>query len=224
MNGSHNLLTTPSASQFADPALRPLLDRLPRRRGRHGIAEERARIFRLAWDFVGTALAGRNEQYERFYLGSAGRNLLHAQQRAIGGAPTGWLTVSCTNRADAGGARLAARNAPCLNSPRCGDHCGTGGTMKIEKVETLQADAGWRMFSFLKVTTDDGIIGWSEFNESFGSVGPVRCDPRPLAGADRPGPATLRAGHPASARADAAVARRASISRQSPRSRTRCST
>ena len=43
--------------------------------------------------------------------------------------------------------------------------------MKIERVETLQADAGWRMFSFLKVTTDDGIIGWSEFNESFGSVG-----------------------------------------------------
>ena len=41
--------------------------------------------------------------------------------------------------------------------------------MKIERVETLQADAGWRMFSFLKVTTDDGIIGWSEFNESFGS-------------------------------------------------------
>ena len=43
--------------------------------------------------------------------------------------------------------------------------------MKIVRVETLRADAGWRMFSFLKVTTDDGIIGWSEFNESFGSVG-----------------------------------------------------
>ena len=45
-------------------------------------AEQRARIFRLAWDFAGTALASRNEQYERFYLGSASRNLLHAQQRA----------------------------------------------------------------------------------------------------------------------------------------------
>jgi galactonate dehydratase len=43
--------------------------------------------------------------------------------------------------------------------------------MKITQIETLQADAGWRMFSFLKVTTDDGIIGWSEFNESFGSTG-----------------------------------------------------
>lgn len=43
--------------------------------------------------------------------------------------------------------------------------------MKITAVETLQADAGWRMFSFLKVTTDDGITGWSEFNESFGSTG-----------------------------------------------------
>ena len=43
--------------------------------------------------------------------------------------------------------------------------------MKITQIETLQADAGWRMFSFLKITTDDGIIGWSEFNESFGSTG-----------------------------------------------------
>ena len=48
-----------------------------------------------------------------------------------------------------------------------------GHCMKIERVETLQADAGWRMFSFLKITTDDGIIGWSEFNESFGSSRPV---------------------------------------------------
>jgi L-alanine-DL-glutamate epimerase-like enolase superfamily enzyme len=43
--------------------------------------------------------------------------------------------------------------------------------MKIKAVETLQADAGWRMFSFLKVVTDDGLVGWSEFNESFGSTG-----------------------------------------------------
>ena len=31
-------------------------------------AEDRARLFRLAWDFVGSALASRNELYERFYL------------------------------------------------------------------------------------------------------------------------------------------------------------
>jgi galactonate dehydratase len=43
--------------------------------------------------------------------------------------------------------------------------------MRITQVETLQADAGWRMFSFLKITTGDGIVGWSEFNESFGSTG-----------------------------------------------------
>lgn len=43
--------------------------------------------------------------------------------------------------------------------------------MKITAIETLRADAGWRMFSFLKVTTSSGITGWSEFNESFGSAG-----------------------------------------------------
>ncbi len=31
--------------------------------------------FRLAWDFAGSALASRNEQYERFYLASSPRNL-----------------------------------------------------------------------------------------------------------------------------------------------------
>ena len=43
--------------------------------------------------------------------------------------------------------------------------------MKITRLETLRADAGWRMFSFLKIMTDDGVVGWSEFNESFGSAG-----------------------------------------------------
>ncbi len=78
--GSHNLLTTPTAAQFANPTLRPLLDAMLA--GSGGVsAEERARIFRLAWDFAGSALASRNEQYERFYLGSGPRNLMHAQQR-----------------------------------------------------------------------------------------------------------------------------------------------
>ncbi|WP_119419066.1 mandelate racemase/muconate lactonizing enzyme family protein [Desertibaculum subflavum] len=43
--------------------------------------------------------------------------------------------------------------------------------MKIERIEPLIADAGWRTFSFLKMTTSDGITGWSEYNEDFGSKG-----------------------------------------------------
>lgn len=41
----------------------------------------------------------------------------------------------------------------------------------MTRIESLRCDAGWRMFSFLKIMTDDGIVGWSEFNESFGSAG-----------------------------------------------------
>jgi aromatic ring hydroxylase len=37
-------------------------------------AEERAALFRTAWDFVGSGLGGRNLLYERFYLTSAARN------------------------------------------------------------------------------------------------------------------------------------------------------
>jgi galactonate dehydratase len=36
--------------------------------------------------------------------------------------------------------------------------------MKIAKVESLHADAGSRNFDFLKITTDTGLVGWSEYN------------------------------------------------------------
>src|SRR5262245_34053421 len=44
-------------------------------------------------------------------------------------------------------------------------------SMKIARIEDLHCDAGWRVFSFLKITTDDGLVGWSEYNESYGSYG-----------------------------------------------------
>lgn len=43
--------------------------------------------------------------------------------------------------------------------------------MKIARIEDLHCDAGWRDFSFLKITTDDGLVGWSEYNESYGGAG-----------------------------------------------------
>lgn len=83
--GSHNLLATPTAAAFEDPRLGPLLHKyLP---GANGIpAEERARIFRTAWDFAGSALGSRIELYERFYLGSVprARALDHRKAQAKG--------------------------------------------------------------------------------------------------------------------------------------------
>ncbi|MSQ43465.1 MAG: mandelate racemase/muconate lactonizing enzyme family protein [Chloroflexi bacterium] len=43
--------------------------------------------------------------------------------------------------------------------------------MKITKIERLHADGAWRTLDFLKISTDQGIVGWSEFNESFGGAG-----------------------------------------------------
>ncbi|UYN95396.1 MAG: mandelate racemase/muconate lactonizing enzyme family protein [Enhydrobacter sp.] len=43
--------------------------------------------------------------------------------------------------------------------------------MKIAKIEDLHCNAGWRDFSFVKITTDGGIVGWSEYNEGYGSAG-----------------------------------------------------
>lgn len=63
--------------------------------------------------------------------------------------------------------------------------------MKIERIEDLHCDAGWRVWSFLKITADDGTVGWSEYNESYGAFGLtaairglaerlVGLDPRPV--------------------------------------------
>ena len=43
--------------------------------------------------------------------------------------------------------------------------------MKVTGVETLHCDAGWRNYHFVKLSTDEGIVGWSEFDEGFGSPG-----------------------------------------------------
>src|SRR5688572_294816 len=43
--------------------------------------------------------------------------------------------------------------------------------MRIAQIESLHADAGWRTYDFLKLTTDTGLVGWSEYNESFGGQG-----------------------------------------------------
>ena len=43
--------------------------------------------------------------------------------------------------------------------------------MKLTGFETLHCDAGWRVFSFLKLTTDEGLTGISEYNACYGSPG-----------------------------------------------------
>src|SRR6202049_4826042 len=42
---------------------------------------------------------------------------------------------------------------------------------KVRSVELLACDAGWRNYHFVKITTEHGIVGWSEFDEGFGSPG-----------------------------------------------------
>ena len=41
--------------------------------------------------------------------------------------------------------------------------------VKLASLETLSCDAGWRPWLFVKATTDDGLVGWSEVTDSHGS-------------------------------------------------------
>src|ERR1700724_3919900 len=43
--------------------------------------------------------------------------------------------------------------------------------MKMSMLEILHWNAGWPFHSFLKISTDEGITGWSEFMEGYGAQG-----------------------------------------------------
>src|SRR6476646_7541711 len=47
--------------------------------------------------------------------------------------------------------------------------------MRVQRIETLFCEAGWRPWIFVKASTDDGLTGWAEITDSHGS-------PRGLAG------------------------------------------
>src|SRR5262249_1132567 len=71
--GSHNLLATPSRAMLDDAHLGPLIEEFVHGAGDVS-AEDRAAVFRLAWDFVGSSLGGPNDLYERTYLASPRTN------------------------------------------------------------------------------------------------------------------------------------------------------
>ena len=58
-----------------------------------------------------------------------------------------------------------------INARRMTGGAANGRHVKITAIESLHADGGGRVFDFLKITTDDGLVGWSEYNEAFGGAG-----------------------------------------------------
>jgi aromatic ring hydroxylase len=79
--GSHNLLATPTIDSYENPDMKELLEKyMPSANG--CTAKERAQIFRIAWDFAGSALGGRVELYERYYLTSQQRNQMFGHVNA----------------------------------------------------------------------------------------------------------------------------------------------
>ncbi|MBO9130662.1 4-hydroxyphenylacetate 3-hydroxylase N-terminal domain-containing protein [Bacillus sp. 165] len=66
--GAGGLLMSPSGDDFDNPELREDLDKYYV--GRSGVsAEDRVRLFKLAWDLSGEAFGQRLLQYERYYTG-----------------------------------------------------------------------------------------------------------------------------------------------------------
>jgi aromatic ring hydroxylase len=96
--GSHNLLATPTLAAFDNPAMKAVLERYLPGAGKI-TAEERARVFRAAWDFCGSALGGRVELYEKFYLAGQPRNFTRdhiqaMQEKGFGERLTAFLDLA----------------------------------------------------------------------------------------------------------------------------------
>ena len=70
--GSGSFMMTPSEADLSGP-MAPLIERYYR--GVDVSARDRIRLFRLAWDLVGSAMGSRQELYERFFSGDPTRNL-----------------------------------------------------------------------------------------------------------------------------------------------------
>jgi 4-hydroxyphenylacetate 3-monooxygenase oxygenase component len=68
--GGGGFMATPSRADLEGP-LRGEIDQYFQAAGAD--AERRIRLFRLAWDFLGSELGGRGELYERFYLSDSWR-------------------------------------------------------------------------------------------------------------------------------------------------------
>jgi len=63
--------------------------------------------------------------------------------------------------------------------------------MKIARVEAMHCDGGWRPWTFVRIETDTGLVGWGECSDNrspYGIAGSVRDvadlligqDPRPV--------------------------------------------
>src|SRR5437879_10863109 len=63
--------------------------------------------------------------------------------------------------------------------------------MKIARVEALHCDAGWRPWTFVRIETDTGLVGWGECSDNRSPHGLAGCvrdladlligqDPRPV--------------------------------------------
>ncbi|WP_096201258.1 4-hydroxyphenylacetate 3-monooxygenase, oxygenase component [Bacillus sp. FJAT-45350] len=63
--GGGGFMLTPSKADMEGP-LREYIDKYYQ--ARNAPAEEKIRLFRLAWDFIGSDMGSRGELYERFYL------------------------------------------------------------------------------------------------------------------------------------------------------------
>ncbi|MDQ6818489.1 MAG: 4-hydroxyphenylacetate 3-hydroxylase, partial [Actinomycetota bacterium] len=77
--GGGGFMATPSRADLDGP-LREQIDQYFQAAGAG--AERRIRLFRLAWDFLGSDLGGRGELYERFYLSDSWRMTALAYQIA----------------------------------------------------------------------------------------------------------------------------------------------
>lgn len=66
--GGGMIMLPSSQADFADPAIASLIDKT--QRSACAASRERVKLFKLAWDAVGSEFGSRHHQYEMFYAGA----------------------------------------------------------------------------------------------------------------------------------------------------------
>src|SRR5438067_9588806 len=122
------------------------------RKNRAGVAMEVMRAARHYAPSVGTNPFGREHPF--------GRDVFQHDER------------------DGRGPWLSRTRRPISGIPTADASIGRsqGGGVRITRVQAVHCDAGWRPWTFVKVDTDVGLVGWGECSDSrnpYGGAGSV---------------------------------------------------
>ena len=122
-------------------------------------------------DSCTTTIRRRSTCRDRVHCFFRWRPALRAYRRNWAVAPTARRETDAEDRYVARPVKYPAQSSTSCRQEKQGN--AMANVSRVRSIELLACDAGWRNYHFVKITTEDGTVGWSEFDESVSGVGAV---------------------------------------------------